>query len=176
MDAEGSQEWRIEIWRDTYPKVPQYLLLGKGYSISKDELAVAINRRFTYLSSADAVGITQNYHSGPLSVLMPFGAWGAIAILWFWFASLRALYDNYRYGDPAFQTINIFLFAYFIARVLLFLVIFGGLEGDLASFAALIGLSVSINGGIRRPAPMPVTDQTRSSPLARPRFQSFYQR
>jgi hypothetical protein len=175
MDAEGSQEWRIEIWRDTYPKVPQYLLLGKGYSISKDELAVASNRRFTYLSTADAVGITQNYHSGPLSVLMPFGAWGAIAILWFWFASLRALYDNYRYGDPAFQTINIFLFAYFIARVLLFLVIFGGLEGDLASFAALIGLSVSINGGIRRPAPMPVTDQTRSSPLARPRFQSFYQ-
>jgi hypothetical protein len=178
MDAEGSSDWRLEIWRDTYPKVPQYLLLGKGYAISKDDLAVAHNQNFAYLSMADVVAIAQNYHSGPLSVLMPFGAWGAIALLWFWFASLRALYDNYRYGDPAFQTINIFLFAYFIAKILLFLVIFGALEGDLASFAVLIGLSVSINGGIRRPAPAtaPVVEKTGAAPLVRPRFQPFYQR
>ena len=109
---------------------------------------------------------------------MPFGAWGAIALLWFWVASLRVLYANYRYGDPAFQTINSFLFAYFVVKIFHFLVIFGGLESDLANFAALIGLSVSINGGIRRPAsaPVPVADQTGSSPLARPRFQPFYQR
>ena len=58
------------------------------------------------------------------------------------------------------------------------MIIFGGLESDLANFAALIGLSVSINGGIRRraPVPVPVADQTGSSALARPRFQPFYQR
>jgi hypothetical protein len=178
LDAEGSSDWRLEIWRDTYPQVPKYLLLGKGYSISKGELAVASSQNFTYLSTADAVSIAQNYHSGPLSVLMPFGAWGAVAVLWFWFASLRALYHNYRYGDPAFQTINVFLFAYFITKVLSFLVIFGGLEGDLAGFAVIIGLSVSINGGIQRPAPaaVPLVDQTGAAPLARPRFQPFYQR
>jgi hypothetical protein len=178
LDADGSRDWRWEIWRDTYPKVPQYLLLGKGYSISKDELAVATSQNFTYLSTADSVSITQNYHSGPLSVLMPFGAWGAIAVLWFWFASLRVLYDNYRYGDPAFKTVNIFLFAYYIAKIFMFLVIFGGLEGDLAQFTVLIGLSISINGGVRRPAAaaVPLADKTGQNPLARPRFQPFYQR
>ena len=177
QDAEGSKEWRLEIWRDTYPLVPKYLLLGKGYAISADDLAQAQNQSIKF-ASADASTISQNYHSGPLSVLMPFGIWGTIALLWFWFASLRALSDNYRYGDPAFKTVNTFLLAYFAVKILIFLVIFGGIENDLADFAVLIGLSVSINGGIRRPmpVPLPVVDKAGSVPLARPRFQPFYQR
>jgi hypothetical protein len=178
MDAEGSSDWRLEIWRDTYPKVPQYLLLGKGYAMSKDELAIASSKNFTYVSTADLVALNQNYHSGPLSVLMPFGAWGAIGLIWFWIASLWALYNNYRYGDPAFSTINIFLFAYFMVKVFHFLVIFGAFEGDLAQFAVLIGLSVSINGGIRKPAPAPsaVKPGTELAPPGGPRFQPFFQR
>lgn len=177
-DAESSQDWRLQIWRDTYPQVPKYLLLGKGYAISKDELAIANTQSFNYTSTADAVAISQNYHSGPLSVLMPFGVWGAIAVLWFWGASIRALYCNYRYGDSAFKTINIFLFAYFISKVALFLFIFGGLEGDLATFSVVIGLSVSINGGIRRPAPAMAPAPARAAPALpdRPRFQPSYQR
>ena len=178
LDAEASQDWRLDIWRDTLPKVPQYLLLGKGYAISQSELAIVSNQNFRDISVAESVSISGNYHSGPLSVLMPFGIWGAIALLWFWFASIRALYANLRYGDPAFQTINTFLFAYFVAKALSFLVIFGALEGDLASFAVLIGLSISINGGIRRQvtAPAPVLDQAGPIPLARPQLRPFYQR
>lgn len=178
LDADASSDWRLEIWRDTWPKVPEYLLLGKGYGISQSELDIAGNQNFRDISSAETVSISGAYHSGPLSVLMPFGAWGGIAILWFWFASLRALYDNFRYGDPAFRTINIFLFAYFITKVLLFLIIFGAIEGDLASFAVLIGLSISINGGIRRPVAVkaPVAAGPRLPALGRPRFQPFFPR
>ena len=129
---------------------------------------------------AESVSIAGNYHSGPLSVLMPLGVWGAIVLLWFWFTSLRALYDNYRHGDPAFRTINIFLFAYFLTKVFMFLVIFGAIEGDLASFAVLIGLSISINGGICRRAAVKAR-VTANSPIplpapARPRLQPFFPR
>jgi hypothetical protein len=177
LDAQASEDWRLEIWRGTYPKVPQYLLLGKGYAISKSELAMASNESFAYISTADQVAISGNYHSGPLSVLMPFGIWGAIALLWFWFASIRALYANFRYGDPAVKTINAFLFAYYVAKVLSFLVVFGALEADLAIFACLMGLSVSINGGVRRPVsvPAPARDKSTAFPQPRPRFQPFYQ-
>jgi hypothetical protein len=46
------------------------------------------------------------------------------------------------------------------------------------TFTALIGLSVSINGGIRRPAPAParVVDKASDAPPARPRFQPFFPR
>jgi hypothetical protein len=179
-DADTSRDWRLQIWKDALPTVPQYLLLGKGYAISKHELDVAANRSFNYganfnLESVDLVG---NFHSGPLSVVIYFGVWGCIALLWFWIASLRALYCNYRYGDAELRNINIFLLAYFLVKVLFFLIIFGSLYSDMYTFTALIGLSVSINGGIRRPAPAParVVDKNSDAPLARPRFQPFYPR
>ena len=179
-DAEASSDWRIQIWRDALPTVPQYLLLGKGYAISKHDLDVASTKAFHYtadqnLESIDLVG---NYHSGPLSVVIYLGVWGCLAVLWFWIASLRALYCNYRYGDAEFQSINIFLLAFFLVKVFLFLIIFGSLYSDMYGFTALIGLSVCINGGIRRPAPAParVGDKHSDVPLARPRFQPFFPR
>jgi hypothetical protein len=178
MDAEASSDWRLQIWRDTWPKVPQYLLLGKGYALSDSDLALASSQNFNDISAADTVSIAGNYHSGPLSVLMPFGAWGAIALLWFWVASLRVLYLNVRHGDPAFRTINIFLFSYFFTQILMFIVIFGAIEGDLASFAVIIGLSVSINGGIRRPVAVkaPAMESSRIPVPSRPQIQSFFPR
>ena len=177
-DADGSEDWRLEIWRDTYPKVPQYLLLGKGYAISADDQAIIQNHNFKYISTADLVSAAGDYHSGPLSILMPFGAWGAIAVLWFWYASVRALYCNFRYGDPAYKVINTFLFAAFMVKIFMFLVVFGSLEGQFCDFIALIGLGISINNGIRRPVPARtvVVDKRSTAPLARPRFQPFYQR
>jgi hypothetical protein len=178
QDADASRDWRLEIWQDALPTVPQYLLLGKGYTISKNELDVAGSSAFHYASNIEGVDIVGNYHSGPLSVVIPFGIWGVIGVLWFWIASLRALLLNYRYGDPAMQSSNIFLLAYFIVKVFHFLIIFGGLYGDMYVFTSIIGLSVCLNGGIRRPAPAParVVDKNSDAPLARPRFQPFYPR
>jgi hypothetical protein len=177
-DAEVTQEWRLSVWRDALPTVPGHLLLGKGYAISKSELDVASNEAFRYASDFEATDISGNFHSGPLSVVIPFGIWGVIALLWFWIASLRALVLNYRYGDPALRTVNIFLLSYFVARIFLFLIIFGGLSSDMFYFSATVGLSVSLNGGIRRPvrASVRVADRNSDVPLARPRFQPFYPR
>ena len=177
-DAEDSSGWRLQIWRDTLPQVPKYLLLGKGYSIDMAEMSILQNRNFRYLSTADEVALSGNYHSGPLSVLMPFGAWGGIGILWLFFAGIRALYGNYRYGDPAFRNINSFLFASFSAKIILFLIVFGAIESDMASFCVILGLSVSINGGIRRPPPVPVAKlvKSRVSLMAGPPLQPVFPR
>jgi O-Antigen ligase len=176
--AESTEEWRLGIWKEALPTVPQYLLLGKGYAISAGDLDVATSTAFRYASDLESVDIVGNYHSGPLSVVIPFGIWGVIAIFWFWIASLRALYLNYRHGDSGARTVNIFLLAYFIAKVFLFLIIFGGLYGDMYNFTAIIGLSVSINGGIRRAVAVkaPVMAESPARPLVRPRFQPFFQR
>jgi hypothetical protein len=177
QDAEASKEWRLGIWKDALPTVPQYLLLGKGYALSENQLTVASSQAFHYASDIQSVDLVGNYHSGPLSTVIPFGIWGVIALLWFWIASLRALYYNYRYGDAQLRTVNIFLLSYFTARVLLFLVIFGGLYSDMYYFTSIIGLSVSLNGGIRRPVALsvPTANKTVASAPARPRFQPFYQ-
>jgi hypothetical protein len=107
-------------------------------------------------------------------VVLPFGIWGAIAFLWFLAASIRGLYHNYRYGDQSLQTINTLLLAAFLTHTAMFFLIFGTFENDILTFASLIGLSVSLNGGIRRPMTEPV--KTEAPVFSRPRLQAGFQR
>jgi hypothetical protein len=128
--------------------------------------------------SEQGLAISGDYHSGPLSVIIPFGIWGTIVVLWFLIAGVWALHHNRLYGDPALQTVNTFLLTAFVARIIIFFFIFGGISGDIVAFAGYLGLSISLNGGICRPARNPAVT-TAGPPAripARPRLQPAFQR
>ena len=150
--AEDSTLWRIDMWEGLLPMVPKYLLLGKGYAITMDEYAVmGQNSAFHETDpSQQGLALAGDYHNGPLSVIIPFGIWGAIAFLWFTIVGLHAMYSNYRYGDPALRTVNTFLFTTFVVAVLCFYFIVGGLSTSMQQFGGLLGLSVAINRGVCR--------------------------
>jgi len=174
-DAQASLGWRLQIWKAVLPQVPEYLLLGKGYAISQSDYQ-DITGGFHEVSAADwGSAISGDYHSGPLSVIIPLGIWGVIGLLWFWIASLRALYLNHLYGKPHLQTVNRFLLVYFAVKVFVYLFIFGSFYGDLFTFVGLIGLSLSLNGGICRAVPVPLPNEAEPvvPALARPRLQPF---
>lgn len=148
QDAEGSTTWRVQIWKRMLPDVPKYLVKGKGYAMNPEELMMLQGAK------GDAAVLTQegavlsgDYHSGPLSLIIPFGIFGVIAFSWFLGASVMVMYRNYIYGNPALAGINRFLLTYFVVKIFFFLTIFGGFSSDMAGFAGLIGLSVSLNGG-----------------------------
>jgi hypothetical protein len=170
MDAEGSSEWRVKMWKHVLPQIPQYLIIGKGYSINAADLNSLTG------SSGEGVGLNGSelagdYHSGPLSVIIPFGLFGSIAFLWFLYSGYRVMQRNYRDGDPECRRLNRFLFAFFITKVLGFFLIFGGFYGDLASFTGLIAISVSLNGGVAKPpvgAPPPRNTARRFLPPKKP--------
>jgi hypothetical protein len=145
MDTESSSQWRLNMWREVIPEIPQHLLVGKGYSISAAELA---QLRRNSLESTELVG---DYHNGPLSVILPFGLFGAIAFLWLMVSGIRVLYQNYQFGDPAYHHINRFLFAYFVVKVIFFFTVFGSLHSDLPMFLGLLGLGISLNGADASP-------------------------
>ncbi len=154
LDAEASSDWRLRIWREVVPTIPQYLLLGKGYSINGIELQRASD--FPLQNGADtseAATLASDFHSGPLSLIIPLGIFGVIGFVWFLAASLRVLYHNYRHGDADYHRLNSFLLVYFTVRVIYFFGVFGSFQGELAIFTGLIGLSIAVNGGMRRPAP-----------------------
>jgi len=154
--ANVSTEWRLEIWRTMLPEVPKYLFKGKGYTLDPHELStMATLSRHGAADSAAAAAYAGDYHSGPLSVIIPFGIYGALAFLWFLVAGAWVLRQNYRYGEPALQTINAALLAFYITRVLFFFLVFGALYSDLYNFTGLIGLSIALNGGVRRVGPEP---------------------
>jgi hypothetical protein len=152
MNAQGSSEWRVQMWRNLLPEIPEHLLLGKGYGFTATDVSVlyANIRSVSRTAGAEMVG---DYHNGPLSVILPLGVPGTLVFLWFVFASVRAMYLNHKYGAPELAVINRFLFAYYLARMIFFFAVFGSLYSDLAMFTGLLGLSISLNKGIAKRAP-----------------------
>jgi hypothetical protein len=158
VDAEGSTQWRLDIWAALMPQVPQYLLLGKGYSFSAETFNEFMGRDATFRSidaGNNALALSNDFHSGPLSVVISFGIWGVLAWLAYWVAGFRVVWRNYKYGDPQLRHLNIFLFASLIGKCLVFLFIFGAISEDVAGFAGIIGLSLALNHGVARPQPQP---------------------
>ncbi|MDB6066952.1 MAG: O-Antigen ligase [Pedosphaera sp.] len=151
--AEASTQWRLNMWGRVVPDIPKYLLQGKGYALNPDDLyLVGIAARQGFEEPEAMSMLAGDYHSGPLSVIIPFGIFGAVGFIWFLVASFLALRQNYRFGDPSLHLINTFLYALFIVRVAGFFFIFGSLHSDLPFFAGLVGMSVSLNGGVSKPA------------------------
>jgi hypothetical protein len=161
--AVTTSEWRLNMWKVLLPQVPQYLWLGKGFEANTSEFISTImvqNRGGT--GDSEAQMMAGDYHNGPLSVIIPFGIWGVIGWLWFFAAGVRALYLNYRHGSENFRTLNAFLLAHFIAKIIMFFFVFGSSYSDLAIFCGLLALSISVNGGILRP--VAVASQMAKSP------------
>jgi hypothetical protein len=148
--AEASNEWRLDIWKRAMSQIPQYLLVGKGYSMDPNQLYFAGQRSVQRNDASEAVVMNGDYHNGPLSVIIPFGIFGMVGFVWFLVAAGRFLYQNYRFGDTRLQRINTFFLAIFVTKVVFFFAVFGSLYSDLYAFTGLLGLSVSLNG---RPEP-----------------------
>jgi len=155
LSAESSSNWRLEMWQALLPRIPQYLFLGKGLTFDASDMAMY--QTFGDQQAMGEVGgglaLASDYHNGPLSIIIPFGIWGVIAFLWFLVASLKVLWANYKYGDPDLHKANTFLLAYFIAKTIFFLCVFGGFYSELCFFTGMVGFSISLNGGVIKPVP-----------------------
>lgn len=167
-DALGTLDWRFDMWRAVLPEVPRHLLLGKGFAYSGTDyyLTQEAHRRGMIRASYEDTIISGNYHNGFLTLIIPFGIWGLLAFLWFCVASVRALLRNYRYGDPYLRNINRFLLAAFVTRLIFYFGVYGQFDLDLAVFTGLVGLSITVNGGIRESAfaPAEATSPTTTGP------------
>jgi len=163
-DAEGSSEWRFRMWHDLWPRVPQYLLLGKGYALTMEDFEMIGNGTLANGAAAqldageDALAVSGDYHSGPLSTIIPFGIWGAITFVWFMLAGLRVVYRNFKYGDKQLRIVNIFFLAQYVTHIVSYFFIYGAYTNDMFGFARTIGFSIALNGGVcglhRQPKPV----------------------
>jgi hypothetical protein len=179
QNAEESSEWRIKMWKDLLPQIPAHLLLGKGYAISMED--TELMGRDTAFHSVNAgqqaLAISGDYHNGPLSVVLPFGIWGVMVVLWLMIAGAWVMYCNYRHGDESLRNINTYLWVSYLYTVLRFLFVYGALSSDIMCFGGMVGFSIALNGGVCRPVLKPVQTRqpmvhpARISPRPRPVFQ-----
>jgi hypothetical protein len=148
--AQASSEWRIQMWHEVLPEIQPHLILGKGYSIDLQDLE-KLKTATAGTEGVEGAKLAGDYHNGPLSVIIPFGLGGVIGFLWLIGAGVKVLYNNFKYGDPAFQNINTYLLAAYISKIVFFMFVFGAFNGDMTGFLGMLGMSVAINGGMRQP-------------------------
>jgi len=178
--AEASSEWRLAMWKAVLPQVPQYLLLGKGYAMSVQDFELSRNGAIKSISEDQwGSALAGDYHSGPLSVVIPFGIWGCATFLWIIAAGWRVLYCNFRHGDPALRNTNALLLATYITQIVLFFFLTGAMQTDILRFLGWLGLSVSLNGGMARPVPattQKIVQSTKDFPGVLPRPRPAFER
>ena len=137
------------MWQMLTPEISQHFWAGKGYTASATDYYLAVESvRRGYSQDYEMMILSGDYHNGSLSIIIPFGIWGVLAFLAFVIAALRLLYLNYRHGDPALQRINTFLLSFFITKLIIFIGVYGAIHQDIVLFAGIVGLSVSLNGGV----------------------------
>ena len=152
-DAKMSTDWRLRMWEVVLKEeVPNHILIGKGYTASATDYWLSMEAfRRGYTADFEMSVIAGDYHNGPLSILIPFGIWGVLAIGAFLYVAGQSLWRNYRYGDPELHRINTFLLAYFWARLLFFMTVFGGISMDFWHFAGIAAMSLALNHGVGKP-------------------------
>jgi hypothetical protein len=173
QSAQETLEWRWGMWGAVLPTVPQYLFLGKGYGFDSTDYflaqmanSIAAARGIRIDPYDNAFLIIGDYHSGPLTLIIPFGIGGVLAFAAFCRGALRTLYASYQHGAPALKQINTFLLTYFISKLVFYVVFFGSFYQDLIYFVGAVGLSITINGGVKTlfNAPSPSLAETFSKP------------
>ncbi len=152
LDAQGTLDWRVQIWKTVIPDVPRYFLFGKGFAYNGTDyyLTAEAVRRGVIYTVDEATLINGTYHQGILTIIIPFGIWGLLLFAWFCWSALKTLFRNYRYGSESLRLINVFLLSMFICRLVFFIFLYGQFEMDLPMFVGLIGLSTSLNGVVKR--------------------------
>jgi len=146
QDAQGSLDWRHEMWRALWQEVPQYAMLGKGYSIDPNHLFMSgFNEHFGYGLRAEWAILAGEYHNGPLSVVITFGVFGVAAFVWFLVAGTRRLFWFCRHGADELVNINRALCIMFVTKIIFFIFLFGALNSDLVEFVMLVALAECLN-------------------------------
>src|SRR5258708_29570167 len=71
IDAAGTLDWRVQMWKVVIKDVPKYLIIGKGYGFSGTDylLTQEAIKRGVFAAYEDTL-VSGNYHSGLLTILI----------------------------------------------------------------------------------------------------------
>ena len=145
LDAEGTVAWREGLWKALLADVPQYFWLGKGMTVTTVDMETAKTFETLGADSWYVSYLTGEHHNGFLSLIIPFGIWGLLAMLWLLGAGLWLLVRNCRHGRAELHSVNAYLLASYVAWMVLYFSYWGTLYWALRDATGLLALGVALN-------------------------------
>lgn len=142
-DADRSTMWRLEIWALAWEEIPQYMIIGKGFSFPAEYLTEMVGYG-QMPENRDIAFLTHNYHSGPLLLLLDLGVPGFLLCTAFFFVSCREHASALkRFSQPRLDHLYYkFMTIVYIWQVASFYLIYGDLSG--------VFVRILVNGAMLR--------------------------
>lgn len=141
-DAEGSIEWRVEIWGYAWSELSRYWLIGRG--VAFDVMAAVQD-----LGLEAGVGgpfqafHTHTYHSGPITLIIDFGIPGTLIYAAFMIVSIRSVWRIAV--DVALKSTFEHQYLLFLCVYLLWLIFsFWAVFGDVGTLSTIIMIMAQI--------------------------------
>jgi hypothetical protein len=145
--ASTTRSWRLEVWRLAFfNELPQYLWIGKGFTVGYFNFANIIAKDI-YLGVIDS----NNYHNGPLSLIIIFGIPGFLLIIAFFISTLVYHLKYYKHLNRQSEFISLYqiILCWFAAELLIYLLIYGDIAFSFIRIFFLISLLNIINCSIK---------------------------
>lgn len=126
--AAVTSQWRIELWRQLLPMVPDYLWVGRGMAFNAGEAnaaAVLASDRATQYMYFAAI---HNYHNGPLWLVLDLGVAGFVAGVIFMLGGVVRYGRALRRIAPGehWQTAYVVFYSLFTGYCIFFFAVIGG--------------------------------------------------
>lgn len=140
QSAQGTTEWRVDMWIKVLPMVKDYWLIGRGLTY---ELFAAYGA-FTLTSDMGTMHeffiATHQYHNGPLYLLIDYGVPGLIFGAGFMVSSVHRHWKIARghWHDIRVRNLHAVFLAHHLANVIKFWFIFGALTGMMVMFLEVL--------------------------------------
>lgn len=147
-DAGGTVDWRLRLWHEAARDIPDYWLIGKGFSYNKANFIASL------ISNDDLrwALLTGSYHNGWLSMLLCTGVIGALFCLTIMGGSIWRHWKRHRaeWNNSALKRFHGVFLASLIANVVVFVVVYGdvhasfpGIFFNLAVLETLLGTDLA---------------------------------
>jgi hypothetical protein len=161
-DAEGSTEWRVEIWKEALfsERWIQNKLIGDGLGFSAAELAAQKNADpgnrigvSGFDAHREAVLANGDYHSGPVSTIRVIGYLG---LIFFLFAQIRLAVHAHRQilrcRGTEWLRLTLFMGIPLIVTPIIFVFLFGDFKQASALFLLSLGMVRLLENNLPLPA------------------------
>lgn len=147
--AEASTQWRLDLWRYLSGFIPDYLWLGRGFTVEiADLMSWSVSRDVLLLYYA-----THDYHNGPLSLLLDTGLPGTLAAILFMILGAREVLKPQAAKEILTSGVDPFLARFYTVAQAMFLYQvfkFFFLFGDARDSFSTMFLTLAIVLGLRR--------------------------
>jgi O-antigen ligase len=129
IDAEGTLQWRLQLWEQGIRLLPEFWLIGKGYTFYEKDVLEVIGQYQQNDLTAWAV-VTSSFHNGLLSLAVGLGVFGLIAGLGVMISACRRHWSFYRgeWNNPLLKRCHYLLFGYFFSQEASYILFYGDVQ------------------------------------------------